>query len=170
MLADLRAMAVAVDLVLLVTAVAAVATGKAALWAAGFPRRSRVALPRQTMSPMIQSDRMDHLTWAFLQVDRYVCILRSWTKKLRRWLMMKSAWKVDNDRGEVRWIAIATEELGAGARGVTPVLPPQGEWTYESGTSLDTPYGSMHGSSLANAQYMDVFLVFLYHKKRFKQF
>lgn len=34
----------------------------------------------------------------------------------------------------------------AGARGVTPVLPPMGEWSYESGTSLDTPFGSMQGS------------------------
>eukprot|EP00435_Cladocopium_sp_Y103_P005342 s2863_g1.t1 len=41
---------------------------------------------------------------------------------------------------------LAAEVKGPGARGVTPVLPPQGEWTYESGTSLDTPYGSMHGS------------------------
>lgn len=41
---------------------------------------------------------------------------------------------------------LTAEVKGPGARGVTPVLPPKGEWTYESGTSLDTPYGSMHGS------------------------
>jgi len=39
-----------------------------------------------------------------------------------------------------------SEVKGPGARGVTPVLPPGGEWSYESGTSLATPYGSMHGS------------------------
>lgn len=38
------------------------------------------------------------------------------------------------------------EVKGPGARGVTPVLPPGGEWGYESGTSLSTPFGSMHGS------------------------
>ncbi|CAK9026898.1 unnamed protein product [Durusdinium trenchii] len=38
------------------------------------------------------------------------------------------------------------EVKGPGARGVTPVLPPGGEWSYESGTSLDTVFGSMHGS------------------------
>eukprot|EP00933_Yihiella_yeosuensis_P005985 TRINITY_DN110607_c0_g1_i1.p1 TRINITY_DN110607_c0_g1~~TRINITY_DN110607_c0_g1_i1.p1 ORF type:complete len:483 (-),score=96.89 TRINITY_DN110607_c0_g1_i1:211-1659(-) len=41
---------------------------------------------------------------------------------------------------------LESEVKGPGARGVTPVLPPQGEWTYTSGTSLPTPYGSMHGS------------------------
>eukprot|EP00747_Dinoflagellata_sp_TGD_P206862 gnl/TRDRNA2_/TRDRNA2_80501_c0_seq1.p1 gnl/TRDRNA2_/TRDRNA2_80501_c0~~gnl/TRDRNA2_/TRDRNA2_80501_c0_seq1.p1 ORF type:complete len:256 (-),score=49.20 gnl/TRDRNA2_/TRDRNA2_80501_c0_seq1:77-844(-) len=41
---------------------------------------------------------------------------------------------------------LETEVKGPGARGVTPVLPPGGEWTYESGTTLQTPHGSMHGS------------------------
>ena len=36
-----------------------------------------------------------------------------------------------------------------GARGVTPVLPPGGQWVYESGTSLKTPHGTMHGSTPA---------------------
>jgi len=38
------------------------------------------------------------------------------------------------------------EVKGPGARGVTPVLPPGGEWNYESGTSMETAYGSMYGS------------------------
>mmetsp|Transcript_8744 Transcript_8744/g.16579 ORF Transcript_8744/g.16579 Transcript_8744/m.16579 type:complete len:445 (+) Transcript_8744:34-1368(+) len=41
---------------------------------------------------------------------------------------------------------LANEVKGPGARGVTPVLPPGGEWSYESGTSLETSYGSMYGS------------------------
>jgi len=41
---------------------------------------------------------------------------------------------------------LSAEVKGPGARGVTPVLPPGGEWTYESGTSLSTPIGSMYGS------------------------
>mmetsp|Transcript_96436 Transcript_96436/g.245061 ORF Transcript_96436/g.245061 Transcript_96436/m.245061 type:complete len:476 (+) Transcript_96436:48-1475(+) len=41
---------------------------------------------------------------------------------------------------------LTNEVKGPGARGVTPVLPPGGEWSYESATSLSTPYGSMHGS------------------------
>lgn len=41
---------------------------------------------------------------------------------------------------------LANEVKGPGARGVTPVLPPGGEWSYESGTSLQTSYGSMYGS------------------------
>ena len=39
--------------------------------------------------------------------------------------------------------------LSAGARGVTPVLPPGGQWVYESGTRLKTPHGTMHGSTPA---------------------
>ena len=38
------------------------------------------------------------------------------------------------------------EVKGPGARGVTPVLAPGGEWSYESGTSLSTAFGSMHGT------------------------
>lgn len=41
---------------------------------------------------------------------------------------------------------LESEVKGPGARGVTPVLPPGGEWSYESGASLPTPHGSMHGS------------------------
>lgn len=41
---------------------------------------------------------------------------------------------------------LENEVKGPGARGVTPVLPPGAEWSYESGTSLHTSYGSMHGS------------------------
>ena len=35
---------------------------------------------------------------------------------------------------------------GPGARGVTPVLGPGDSWSYESGATLQTPTGSMHGS------------------------
>ena len=38
------------------------------------------------------------------------------------------------------------EMQGPGARGVTPVLAPGDSWEYESGTSLRTSTGSMHGS------------------------
>jgi len=38
------------------------------------------------------------------------------------------------------------EVKGPGARGVTPVLAPGDEWSYQSGTALATPTGSMHGS------------------------
>ncbi|CAE7491791.1 apaG [Symbiodinium sp. CCMP2592] len=41
---------------------------------------------------------------------------------------------------------LETEVKGPGARGVTPVLPPGGQWVYESGTRLKTPHGTMHGS------------------------
>lgn len=41
---------------------------------------------------------------------------------------------------------LESEVKGPGARGVTPVLPGGGEWSYESGASLPTPHGSMHGS------------------------
>ena len=40
----------------------------------------------------------------------------------------------------------AHEVKGPGARGVTPVLGPGDSWSYESGASLPTPVGSMHGS------------------------
>ena len=39
----------------------------------------------------------------------------------------------------------AHEMKGPGARGVTPVLAPGESWEYESGASLTTPTGSMHG-------------------------
>lgn len=38
------------------------------------------------------------------------------------------------------------EMKGPGARGVTPVLGPGDSWEYESGTTLATALGSMHGS------------------------
>lgn len=38
------------------------------------------------------------------------------------------------------------EMKGPGARGVTPVLRPGESWRYESGSSLATPSGAMHGS------------------------
>lgn len=41
---------------------------------------------------------------------------------------------------------LEVEVKGPGARGVTPVLPPGGTWSYESGTTLKTAHGSMHGS------------------------
>ncbi|CAJ1402808.1 unnamed protein product [Effrenium voratum] len=75
---------------------------------------------------------------------------------------MERAWKyfvTFTNRGEEtvqmltrHWVFVdalgrlSAEVMGPGARGVTPVLPPGGEWTYESGTSLNTPFGSMHGS------------------------
>lgn len=40
----------------------------------------------------------------------------------------------------------AQQMKGPGARGVTPVLGPGDSWEYESGTSLPTPTGSLHGS------------------------
>jgi len=52
----------------------------------------------------------------------------------RHWIFVDSEGTLDN------------EVKGPGARGVTPVLPPGGSWTYESGTSLPTSYGSMYGS------------------------
>jgi len=52
----------------------------------------------------------------------------------RHWVFVDSLGKLNS------------EVKGPGARGVTPVLPPGGEWSYESGTSLPTSYGSMHGS------------------------
>merc|ERR1719215_1030200 len=55
--------------------------------------------------------------------------------------MLTGHWVFINDAGVVE-----NEVKGPGARGVTPVLPPGGEWSYESGASLPTPHGSMHGS------------------------
>jgi len=55
--------------------------------------------------------------------------------------MLTRHWVFVDAKGQLE-----TEVKGPGARGVTPVLPPGGEWTYESGTGLATPYGSMHGS------------------------
>merc|ERR1712086_1211579 len=52
----------------------------------------------------------------------------------RHWVFVDSSGKMES------------EVKGPGARGVTPVLPPGGEWSYESGTGLTTPFGSMHGS------------------------
>ena len=39
-----------------------------------------------------------------------------------------------------------SEMKGPGARGVTPVLRPGESWQYESGSSLATAHGAMHGS------------------------
>lgn len=55
--------------------------------------------------------------------------------------MLTRHWVFINDAGVVE-----NEVKGPGARGVTPVLPPGGEWSYESGTSLSTKKGSMLGS------------------------
>jgi len=54
--------------------------------------------------------------------------------------MLTRHWVFIDEGGHV------TEVKGPGARGVTPVLPPGGEWSYESGTNLKTQRGSMHGS------------------------
>ena len=37
------------------------------------------------------------------------------------------------------------EMKGPGARGVTPILGPGDSWAYESGATLTTPIGTMHG-------------------------
>lgn len=55
--------------------------------------------------------------------------------------MLTRHWIFVNSRGKLE-----SEVEGPGARGVTPVLPPGAEWSYESGTSLPTSFGSMYGS------------------------
>jgi len=55
--------------------------------------------------------------------------------------MLTRHWIFVDDAGNLE-----TEVKGPGARGVTPVLRPSEQWSYESGTSLRTPYGSMQGS------------------------
>ena len=54
--------------------------------------------------------------------------------------MLTRHWIFINEDGVVH------EMKGPGARGVTPVLGPGDSWQYESGTTLSTPTGSMHGS------------------------
>ena len=54
--------------------------------------------------------------------------------------MLTRHWVFTDSTGKVH------EMKGPGARGVTPVLRPGESWRYESGSSLATPSGAMHGS------------------------
>ena len=54
--------------------------------------------------------------------------------------MLTRHWVFTDAAGKV------SEMKGPGARGVTPVLRPGDSWEYESGTSLATSHGAMHGS------------------------
>lgn len=72
-------------------------------------------------------------------VWKYTVTFKNWGSETVQ--MMTRHWVFVNQFGQLE-----TETKGPGARGVTPVLPPGAEWNYESGSSLSTPYGSMHGS------------------------